>query len=144
MQICYFFYKNIVFGTTIFLYEAYASFSAQPAYNDWYLSLYNVFFTSLLVVALGVFDQDVSSRFCLKVLKIQILYLFYLMETRLIRVFFFLTYENLEKCDEQVICVYNSAWKDCKYCCYWIHISLFKFVFFLWWRSFVQGLSGRS
>ncbi|KAI3497934.1 hypothetical protein L2E82_13930 [Cichorium intybus] len=65
-MICYFFYKNIVFGTTIFLYEAYTSFSAQPAYNDWYLSLYNVFFTSLPVIALGVFDQDVSSRFCLK------------------------------------------------------------------------------
>ncbi|KAI7738144.1 hypothetical protein M8C21_005040 [Ambrosia artemisiifolia] len=65
-MICYFFYKNIVFGTTLFLYEAYASFSGQPAYNDWYLSLYNVFFTSLPAIALGVFDQDVSARFCLK------------------------------------------------------------------------------
>ncbi|KAI3719942.1 hypothetical protein L6452_20848 [Arctium lappa] len=65
-MICYFFYKNIVFGTTVFLYEGYASFSGQPAYNDWYLSLYNVFFTSLPVIALGVFDQDVSARFCLK------------------------------------------------------------------------------
>ncbi|KAL3501616.1 hypothetical protein ACH5RR_036065 [Cinchona calisaya] len=65
-MICYFFYKNVTFGITIFLYEAYASFSAQPAYNDWFLSLYNVFFTSLPVIALGVFDQDVSARFCLK------------------------------------------------------------------------------
>ncbi|XP_076891933.1 putative phospholipid-transporting ATPase 9 [Bidens hawaiensis] len=65
-MICYFFYKNIVFGTTIFLYEAYTSFSGQSAYNDWYLSLYNVFFTSLPAIALGVFDQDVSARFCLK------------------------------------------------------------------------------
>ncbi|KAI7754349.1 hypothetical protein M8C21_006037 [Ambrosia artemisiifolia] len=65
-MISYFFYKNIVFGTTVFLYEAYASFSGQPAYNDWYLSLYNVFFTSLPVIALGVFDQDVSARLCLK------------------------------------------------------------------------------
>ncbi|KAJ0725165.1 putative P-type phospholipid transporter [Helianthus annuus] len=65
-MICYFFYKNIVFGTTIFFYEAYASFSGQAAYNDWYLSLYNVFFTSLPAIALGVFDQDVSARFCLK------------------------------------------------------------------------------
>ncbi|KAL3654359.1 putative phospholipid-transporting ATPase 9 [Castilleja foliolosa] len=65
-MICYFFYKNITFGFTIFLYEAYASFSGQPAYNDWFLSLYNVFFTSLPVIALGVFDQDVSARFCLK------------------------------------------------------------------------------
>ncbi|PKI40389.1 hypothetical protein CRG98_039235 [Punica granatum] len=65
-MICYFFYKNIVFGFSLFLYEIYASFSAQPAYNDWFLSLYNVFFTSLPAVALGVFDQDVSARFCLK------------------------------------------------------------------------------
>ncbi|KAI8528726.1 hypothetical protein RHMOL_Rhmol12G0169700 [Rhododendron molle] len=66
MQICYFFYKNIAFGFTLFFYEAYASFSGQAAYNDWYLSFYNVFFTSLPVIALGVFDQDVSSQFCLK------------------------------------------------------------------------------
>jgi hypothetical protein len=67
MQICYFFYKNIAFGFTLFWFEAYASFSGQPAYNDWYMSFYNVFFTSLPVIALGVFDQDVSARFCLKV-----------------------------------------------------------------------------
>ncbi|CAI9768069.1 unnamed protein product [Fraxinus pennsylvanica] len=65
-MICYFFYKNVTFGFTVFLYEAYASFSGQPAYNDWFLSLYNVFFTSLPVIALGVFDQDVSARYCLK------------------------------------------------------------------------------
>ncbi|XP_059670154.1 probable phospholipid-transporting ATPase 8 [Cornus florida] len=66
MMICYFFYKNITFGFTLFWYEAYTSFSGQPAYNDWYMSFYNVFFTSLPVVALGVFDQDVSARLCLK------------------------------------------------------------------------------
>ncbi|KAF5751967.1 hypothetical protein HS088_TW02G00986 [Tripterygium wilfordii] len=65
-MICYFFYKNITFAFTLFLYEAYASFSATPAYNDWFLSLYNVLFTSLPVGALGVFDQDVSARLCLK------------------------------------------------------------------------------
>lgn len=65
-MICYFFYKNITFGFTIFLYEAYASFSGQPAYNDWFLSLYNLFFSSIPVVAMGVFDQDVSARYCLK------------------------------------------------------------------------------
>nr|CAD1838278.1 unnamed protein product [Ananas comosus var. bracteatus] len=68
-MICYFFYKNITFGFTLFFYEAYTSFSGEPAYNDWFLSLYNVLFTSLPVIALGVFDQDVSARYCLKVLK---------------------------------------------------------------------------
>ncbi|KAJ3694341.1 hypothetical protein LUZ60_009821 [Juncus effusus] len=65
-MVCYFFYKNIVFGMTLFIYEAYASYSGQAAYNDWAMSFYNVFFTSLPVIALGVFDQDVSARFCLK------------------------------------------------------------------------------
>lgn len=65
-MICYFFFKNVTFGFSLFLYEAHAAFSAQPAYNDWFLSLYNVFFSSLPVVALGVFDQDVSARLCLK------------------------------------------------------------------------------
>ncbi|KAL1218540.1 putative phospholipid-transporting ATPase 9 [Cardamine amara subsp. amara] len=65
-MICYFFYKNITFGFTLFLYEAYTTFSSTPAYNDWFLSLYNVFFSSLPVIALGVFDQDVSARYCLK------------------------------------------------------------------------------
>ncbi|KAL1357392.1 hypothetical protein HN51_009311 [Arachis hypogaea] len=65
-MICYFFYKNITFGFTLFLFEVHASFSGEPAYNDWFLSLYNVFFSSLPVIALGVFDQDVSARFCLR------------------------------------------------------------------------------
>ncbi|KAJ0039032.1 hypothetical protein Pint_23376 [Pistacia integerrima] len=45
-MICYFFYKNIVFGFSLFLYEAHTSFSGQPAFNDWYLSLYNMLFSS--------------------------------------------------------------------------------------------------
>ncbi|XP_057415558.1 putative phospholipid-transporting ATPase 9 [Lotus japonicus] len=65
-MICYFFYKNITFGFTLFFFEMYASFSGQSAYNDWFMSLYNVFFTSLPVIALGVFDQDVSSKLCFK------------------------------------------------------------------------------
>lgn len=65
-MISYFFYKNITFGFTLFLFESYTSFSGQAAYDDWFMSLYNVFFTSLPVIALGVFDQDVSARYCLK------------------------------------------------------------------------------
>ncbi|XP_062179837.1 putative phospholipid-transporting ATPase 9 [Phragmites australis] len=65
-MICYFFYKNITFGVTMFLYEAHTTFSGQAFYNDWAMALYNVLFTSLPVIAMGVFDQDVSARFCLK------------------------------------------------------------------------------
>ncbi|XP_059294143.1 probable phospholipid-transporting ATPase 8 isoform X2 [Lycium ferocissimum] len=70
MMLCYFFYKNLAFGLTLFWFEGFASFSGRPAYNDWYMSLYNVFFTSLPVIALGVFDQDVSARLCLQFPKL--------------------------------------------------------------------------
>ncbi|KAM7274555.1 hypothetical protein ACFE04_016421 [Oxalis oulophora] len=69
-MVCYFFYKNITFGFTLFLYEAYTSFSGQAMYNDWIMATYSVFFTSLPVLALGVFDQDVSSRYLLKFPKL--------------------------------------------------------------------------
>ncbi|KAH7287161.1 hypothetical protein KP509_32G041100 [Ceratopteris richardii] len=61
LMICYFFYKNIAFGLTLFYYEAYTVFSGQPAYNDWYMSLFNCIFTSLPVIALGVFEQDLPA-----------------------------------------------------------------------------------
>lgn len=65
-MICYFFYKNITFGLTLFYFEAYTSFSGQPIYDDWYMLLFNVILTSLPVISLGVFEQDVSSEVCLQ------------------------------------------------------------------------------
>ncbi|WZY76744.1 hypothetical protein YC2023_023128 [Brassica napus] len=66
-MICYFFYKNIAFGLTLFYFEAFTGFSGQSVYNDYYLLLFNVVLTSLPVIALGVFEQDVSSEICLQV-----------------------------------------------------------------------------
>ncbi|KAI5084632.1 hypothetical protein GOP47_0000801 [Adiantum capillus-veneris] len=65
-MVCYFFYKNITFGLTLFYFQAYSNFSGQTLYNDWFMALFNVFFTSLPVLALGVFEQDVSASICLK------------------------------------------------------------------------------
>ena len=67
-QICYFFYKNIAFGLTIFYFEAYTGFSGQSVYDDWYMLLFNVVLTSLPVISLGAFEQDVSSEVCLQVM----------------------------------------------------------------------------
>ncbi|KAG0463938.1 hypothetical protein HPP92_020007 [Vanilla planifolia] len=63
-MICYFFYKNIAFGLTIFYFEAFTAFSGQSIYDDWYMLLFNVILTSLPVISLGVFEQDVSSEVC--------------------------------------------------------------------------------
>ncbi|XP_010262048.1 PREDICTED: probable phospholipid-transporting ATPase 4 isoform X2 [Nelumbo nucifera] len=65
-MICYFFYKNILFGLTLFYFEAYTGFSGQSVYDDWYMLLFNVILTSLPVISLGVFEQDVSSDVCLQ------------------------------------------------------------------------------
>ncbi|KAJ6812932.1 putative phospholipid-transporting ATPase 4 [Iris pallida] len=65
-MICYFFYKNIAFGLTLFYFEAYTGFSGQSVYDDWYMILFNVMLTSLPVISLGVFEQDVSSEICLQ------------------------------------------------------------------------------
>ncbi|XP_042499753.1 putative phospholipid-transporting ATPase 9 [Macadamia integrifolia] len=66
LMICYFFYLNLTYGFTLFLFEAYTSFSGQDLYNDLFMILYSILFTSFPVVALGVFDQDVPAQFCLK------------------------------------------------------------------------------
>lgn len=66
-QICYFIYKNIAFGLTLFYFEAYTSFSGQSIYDDWYMILFNVILTSLPVISLGALEQDVSSEVCLQV-----------------------------------------------------------------------------
>lgn len=77
-QICYFFYKNIAFGLTIFYFEAFAGFSGQSVYNDWYMILFNVILTSLPVISLGVFEQDVPSEVCLQVCFLEMLYGFHI------------------------------------------------------------------
>ncbi|KAF6152643.1 hypothetical protein GIB67_008080, partial [Kingdonia uniflora] len=58
--------QNITFGLTLFYYELYTSFSGELMYDDWYMVLFNVMLTSLPVIALGVFEQDVSPDVCLK------------------------------------------------------------------------------
>ncbi|XVF02013.1 hypothetical protein REPUB_Repub04eG0139400 [Reevesia pubescens] len=53
---------NIAFGLTLFYFEAFTGFSGQSIYDDWYMILFNVVLTSLPVISLGVFEQDVSSK----------------------------------------------------------------------------------
>ncbi|KAL3838195.1 hypothetical protein ACJIZ3_022786 [Penstemon smallii] len=65
-MICYFFYKNIAFGLTIFYFESFAGFSGQTVYDDNYMLVFNVVLTSLPVISLGVFEQDVDSEVCLQ------------------------------------------------------------------------------
>lgn len=59
--VLYFFYKNLTFTLTQFWFTLQAGFSGQRYYDDWFQAFYNVFFTSLPVLMLGLFDKDVSA-----------------------------------------------------------------------------------
>ncbi|XP_065672695.1 phospholipid-transporting ATPase ID isoform X3 [Hydra vulgaris] len=62
----YFFYKNFAFTLVQFWYSFFNGFTAMTLYDTWFLSVYNVCFTSLPVLALGIFDQDVSAASSLR------------------------------------------------------------------------------
>ncbi len=55
-----FFYKNIVFTLSLFWYSIYNDFDGSYLFEFTYLMLYNLFFTSLPVIFMGVLDQDVT------------------------------------------------------------------------------------
>lgn len=59
--ITYFFYKNLTFTLTQFWFTFQTGFSGQRFYDDWFQSLYNVIFTALPVIILGLFDKDVGA-----------------------------------------------------------------------------------
>ncbi|XP_012362605.1 probable phospholipid-transporting ATPase IM [Nomascus leucogenys] len=60
--LCYFFYKNFAFTLVHFWFGFFCGFSAQTVYDQWFITLFNIVYTSLPVLAMGIFDQDVSDR----------------------------------------------------------------------------------
>jgi phospholipid-translocating ATPase len=62
-----FFYKNLVWTLAIFWYQIYADFDQTYLYDYTYILLYNLAFTSLPVIFMGVLDQDVSDKVSLAV-----------------------------------------------------------------------------
>lgn len=59
--VTYFFYKNLTFTLTQFWFTFQTGFSGQRFYDDWFQSLYNVIFTALPVIIVGLFDKDVGA-----------------------------------------------------------------------------------
>ncbi|GAA5863156.1 hypothetical protein JCM3774_001439 [Rhodotorula dairenensis] len=57
-----FFYKNIVWTLTLFLYQIFCNFDATYLYEYTLLMLFNLVFTSLPVAILGILDQDVDAK----------------------------------------------------------------------------------
>ncbi|XP_034660770.1 phospholipid-transporting ATPase ID isoform X11 [Drosophila subobscura] len=58
----YFFYKNFAFTLCHCWYSLFCGFSAQTVFDPMFISVYNLFYTSLPVLSLGIFEQDVSDK----------------------------------------------------------------------------------
>ncbi|KAF4025467.1 hypothetical protein G4228_017347, partial [Cervus hanglu yarkandensis] len=62
----YFFYKNFAFTLVHVWYAFYSGFSAQTVYDTWFITFYNLVYTSLPVLGLSLFDQDVNETWSLR------------------------------------------------------------------------------
>ncbi|XP_064192577.1 probable phospholipid-transporting ATPase IM isoform X1 [Anguilla rostrata] len=60
--LCYFFYKNFAFTLVHFWFGFFCGFSAQTVYDQWFITLFNIVYTSLPVLAMGMFDKDVNEQ----------------------------------------------------------------------------------
>ena len=62
-MILYFFYKNMLFTVPQLVFAFYCAFSGQSLFDDWYISFYNLLFTSLPLVVRAILEQDVNYVF---------------------------------------------------------------------------------
>uniref|UniRef100_A0A3B1J401 Phospholipid-transporting ATPase n=1 Tax=Astyanax mexicanus TaxID=7994 RepID=A0A3B1J401_ASTMX len=62
----YFFYKNFTFTFVHFWYAFFCGFSAQTVYDEGFIALYNLVYTSLPVLGMALFDQDVNDGWSLQ------------------------------------------------------------------------------
>lgn len=59
-MIVYFFYKNATFVFLIFWYQLYCGFSGAVMIDQMYLMLFNLFFTALPPLVIGVYDKKIT------------------------------------------------------------------------------------
>ncbi|KAM7208879.1 hypothetical protein V8F20_000757 [Naviculisporaceae sp. PSN 640] len=62
-----FFYKNMVWTWAIFWFQVFCNFDISYIFDYTYILMFNLFFTSVPVVLMGVLDQDVSDTVSLEV-----------------------------------------------------------------------------
>ncbi|KAF4521458.1 hypothetical protein B566_EDAN001755 [Ephemera danica] len=64
-MVLYFFYKNAMFVFLIFWYQLFSGFTGSVMIDQMYLMLFNLVFTSLPPIAIGVYDQDAPAELLL-------------------------------------------------------------------------------
>nr|KAF6400410.1 ATPase phospholipid transporting 8B3 [Rousettus aegyptiacus] len=66
MRMCkflrYFIYKTVASMMVQIWFAFYNGFTAQPLYEGWFLALYNLLYTTLPVLYIGLFEQDLSAE----------------------------------------------------------------------------------
>ncbi|KAJ3147233.1 hypothetical protein HDU86_008069 [Geranomyces michiganensis] len=62
-----FFYKNMTWVFTLFWYQLFCGFSGKILFDYTYLMFFNLLFTSLPAMVLGIFDQDVNATYALSI-----------------------------------------------------------------------------
>lgn len=62
-----FFYKNMIWTFSIFWFQVFCNFDITYIFDYSYIILFNLFFTSVPVILMGVLDQDVSDTVSLAV-----------------------------------------------------------------------------
>ncbi|KAL0265429.1 UNVERIFIED_CONTAM: hypothetical protein PYX00_010819 [Menopon gallinae] len=60
------FYKNLFLILIQFYYDFFNGFSGNPVYNYYFLNYFNVFFTSLIPLAVGVFNRQYPDEYLLE------------------------------------------------------------------------------
>ncbi|KAG2236582.1 hypothetical protein INT48_000136 [Thamnidium elegans] len=60
-----FFFKNIVWTFVLFWYQIFCQFNGSMMFDYALVALYNLIFTSLPIIFLGIWDQDVNSKISL-------------------------------------------------------------------------------
>lgn len=66
----YFFYKNFAFTLCHLWFAFFCGFSAQTLYDPYFVSFYNVFYTSIPILILACFDQDVDDYYSIRYPKL--------------------------------------------------------------------------
>ncbi|KAG4303175.1 hypothetical protein PCK1_000513 [Pneumocystis canis] len=66
-MIANFFYKNIVWTFSLFWYQIYNNFNGNHLFDYTYILLYNLAFTSLVIILMGAFDQDIDAKTSMRV-----------------------------------------------------------------------------
>lgn len=66
LLVLYFFYKNILFMTIMFMFQFYTFFSTSSVYDSLFLTLYNVLYTSVPVLLISLTEKPFTQQVLLK------------------------------------------------------------------------------